>query len=421
MASEKPPRRSRQNQEPATIDLNAVEVSSEAGPETEKTAETAAPEAAPGLVPDPAAPEPPVTEEPVATDIKAEEPAVEEASPEPPAAAPHAPAETARKGTSSVTGAVAAGIFGGLVALAGAGSMQYAGYLPSIQPVPAAAPVAPAADTSALETEIAALKSQIANLTERPATAAAADISALEARIAALEAAPAADQAAQVDIAPLEQKLSVLSGEVSQLEGSLAATEQKQETLQTSFIDRLQKMEAEVNDPSRRNAVARAIAASGLKATIDRGGAFVTELETFAGVAETDPAVAGLKPYAESGVPTRATLIADFPQAANAVLAVVNRPDPTQNWGERLWSSALSLVKVRPVGQVEGDTPEAFLARSEDALKKGDLETALAEWNRLPEEARAASDFGKALAARIEVEKLVGATLREAVTSAAGN
>lgn len=417
MASEKPPRRSKQNQEPATIDLNAVEVSSEAVPETEKSA---APEAAPGLVPDPAAPEPPVTEEPVDTETRAEEPAVEEASSEPPAPAPQVPAETARKGGTSVTGAVAAGIFGGLVALAGAGSMQYAGYLPSIQPVPAAAPVAPAADTSALETEIAALKSQIASLTERPATA-VADTSALEARIAALEAAPAADQAAQVDIAPLEQKLSVLSGEISQLEGSLAATEQKQETLQTSFIDRLQKMEAEVNDPSRRNAVARAIAASGLKAAIDRGGAFVTELETFAGVAEADPAVAGLKPYAESGVPTRAALIADFPQAANAVLAVVNRPDPSQSWGERLWSSALSLVKVRPVGQVEGDTPEAFLARSEDALKKGDLETALAEWNRLPEEARAASDFGKALAARIEVEKLVGATLREAVTTAAGN
>lgn len=443
MGSEKPPRRAKAKQEPAIIDMEATDAANEspaiAPGDAISDALTELPDAVPveasasvegSKVTEASADtsELPTADEPKATDDEksedigtaealAAEPASETGAEKPAAA----PTVIERKTGTSVTGAIAAGIFGGLVALAGAGSMQYAGYLPALSATPAS-PTQPSAGTAALEAEIATLKNSFATLAARPATA-TADTSALEARLAALEAAGSATPAAApIDLAPVEARIAALEGQLTQLEGSVAGADEKQQSIQTNLIDRLQKVETDVNDTTHRNAVARAIAASGLKAAIDRGGAFVSELETFAGVAAGDPAVAGLTPYAETGVPTRAALIASFPDAANAVLAVVNKPDPNQGTVDRLWSSALSLVKVRAVGHVEGDTPEAFIARTEEALKGGDLDAALSEWNRLPEDARAAAaDFGKALAARIEVEKLVGATLKNAVLGAAGN
>ena len=74
-----------------------------------------------------------------------------------------------------------------------------------------------------------------------------------------------------------------------------------------------------------------------------------------------------------------------------------------------LLSSALSVVKVRPVGNVEGDTPEAIIARIEDKLRNGDMKGAALEWNNLPDAGKAASaEFEKTLQARIKVEELVG-------------
>lgn len=438
MGSEKPPRRAKAKQEPAIIDMEATDAANEAIPATSpgdaiSEALTELPDAVPvetpvaATGPDhaqelPNADEPKAADEEKPEDIGTAEALAAEPVPETETEIPvAAPTVIERKSGTSVTGAIAAGIFGGLVALAGAGSMQYAGYLPSLGAAPTA-PAQPSAGTAAIEAELATLKSSIAALAARPAGA-TADTSALEARLAALETAgPGAPAAAPVDLAPVEARIAALEGQLTQLEGSVAGADEKQQSIQTNLIDRLQKVETDVNDTTHRNAVARAIAASGLKAAIDRGGSFVSELETFAGVAADEPAVAGLTPYAQTGVPTRAALIASFPDAANAVLAVVNKPDPNEGVVDRLWSSALSLVKVRPVGHVEGDTPEAFIARAEEALKGGDLDAALAEWNRLPEEGRAAApDFGKALAARIEVEKLVGATLKNAVLGAAGN
>jgi len=75
-------------------------------------------------------------------------------------------------------------------------------------------------------------------------------------------------------------------------------------------------------------------------------------------------------------------------------------------------SSALSVVKVRKVGDVPGDNAEAIVARAEERLVNGDVDAAVAEWNALPEASRAAAaDFGEALAARARVEKLIAAVV----------
>ncbi|MGA6115122.1 MULTISPECIES: COG4223 family protein [Agrobacterium] len=303
--------------------------------------------------------------------------------------------QQAERKQAATSGLIAAGIVGGLVALAAAGSMQYAGILPSVN-----------AGRAGGE-EIAALKTDLGNLRQQLANAPAADTSALEQRIATLEGAKG--EAPQVD---------GLSEKITALESALQSERSAQATATAELTRRLADAEAKINEPRDDIEVARAIASAALKAAIDRGGPFLTELDTLSRVTSDDPAIASLQSFAATGVPSRSELMQKFPDVANAMLSAINQPDPNQGIMERLTESAFSLVKVRPVGNIEGETPEAMIARMENKLRNGDLQGAALEWNGLPDAARTVSaDYKKSLDARIEVENLVGGTLNRAITS----
>ncbi|WP_418136072.1 COG4223 family protein [Agrobacterium sp. El2ro-1b] len=309
-------------------------------------------------------------------------------------AKPSTPQQAERK-QAATSGLIAAGIVGGLVALAAAGSMQYAGILPSFTA------------GGAGSDEIAALKSDIGGLRQQLANAPAADTSALEQRIATLESAKS--EAPQVD---------GLSEKVTALEAALQSERSAQASATSELTRRLANAETKLNEPRDDIEVARAIASAALKAAIDRGGPFLTELDTLSKVTPDDPAIASLQSFAATGVPSRSELMQKFPDVANVMLSAINQPDPNQGIMERLTESAFSLVKVRPVGNIEGETPDAMIARMENKLRNGDLQGAALEWNGLPEAAKTASaDYKKSLDARIEVENLVGGTLNRAITS----
>lgn len=311
-------------------------------------------------------------------------------------AKPSTPQPPERKQTVT-SGLIAAGIVGGLVALAAAGSMQYAGILPSFNVGKAGSD------------EIAALKTDLGNLRQQLASvpASTVDTSALEQRIATLEGATGA--APQVD---------ALSEKITALESALQSERSAQASATAELTRRLADAEAKINEPRDDIEVARAIASAALKAAIDRGGPFLTELDTLSKVTPDDPAIASLQSFAATGVPSRSELMQKFPDVANAMLSAINQTDPNQGIVERLTESAFSLVKVRPVGNIEGETPDAMIARMENKLRNGDLQGAALEWNGLPEAAKAVSaDYKKSLDARIEVENLVGGTLNRAITS----
>lgn len=453
MVSEKPPRRSKVEKEPVTIDLTAEETSPVAEPvrsndidepvtQAEKAAEDAAvaeegkteisadTAAAAPVINDQLPAEPAVKDatadaavipptgetvsEPVtsfATDAATEEARANEprsgfTTNEPPKSATVAPepepSPSVKPRTSpATTTLVAAGIFGGIVALLLAGSMQYAGYLPGATP-------APAANTSSLSSELTELRQEIAALKNRPA--AAAD-GALANRVAALEAVPKASGGAS------EQAVAALKTELDRLR----ATVQSSASADASLTQRMNQAEAKLNDRGPEQQVARAVAAAALKAAIDRGGSFETELQTFTTVAGDDPAVADLQKFAANGVPSRSELQRDFPRIADAMLEATVQPDPNQGIGGRLLASAMSVVKVRRVGDVQGDTPEAIVARLEEGLRNGNLQASTREWDSLPEPAKAVSrDFKQKLDARIQVENLVGGTLTRAVAGTKG-
>jgi hypothetical protein len=428
MVPEQPPRRSKADKEPITIDLPVEPSDTLAEPirsidsdnaiSAEAADDAAATEAAPirddvtdEPVMAPSADEPPAADQPLQADqpVMADQPLMDEPVPAPgirssstdsePEARP-APV-VAQRQSPSTPALLAAGIVGGLVALALAGSMQYAGYLP-------AASTAPTQDTTAVSSEIARLQDQVQALQNRPAPT----DSTLAERVQALEAG-----LSQANPSDVPQRLAALEGQVKDVSSATQATAGNDADL----ARRLQEAEAKINDEGPEQQVARAVAAAALKAAIDRGGPFETELQTFADVASDDPAVADLQKFGSIGVPSRAQLQADFPHIADAMLEAVAQPDENQGLAARLMSSAMSVVKVRRVGDVQGDTPEAIVARMEDGLRSGDLPAAARQWDSLPESAKNASqDFKQKLDARIQVENLVGGTLTRAVAGTQG-
>jgi hypothetical protein len=411
MAPGNPPRHSKSTEGPVTIDLDAQEIASAndtendvqrpVAPEASLAAETDAQKIADQETSDQQTADQDPLPPHISSTYTADEPPLDQPRPQ--------------SGTASgnTSGLIAAGIVGGLIALVGAGAIQYAGYLPGASRTPS-----PSADVANLSGEIEGLKRSVSNLAATPP---AGPDEALEVRLAALESAvKAPPPAAATDTATIDalsRKIADLTGQIDQLRGAVSQATEQRASNGVDIETRLAEAEKKLNEPRQDVAVAQAIAAAALKAAIDRGGPFVSELDTYAGVSADDPVVTDLRNFAETGVPSRAELIRQVPDVANAIGDSVNRTDPNQSWSDRLMTSAKSLVKVRPVGNIEGDSVEAIAARMEDKVKNGDLPGAAAQWNDLPASAKQASAaFKQALEARIRVEDLVGSALSKAIS-----
>ncbi len=359
---------------------------------------------------------------------------------------------------------LAAGVAGGVVALALAAGLQYAGLFPTFGGGSGSAAVA------ALQTQIGSLERQIAE--REGAGAAGADaavneinarldtlggkLNELESSLSSLEAAgqtPGADAAAVAALGSrlddvekqlatpgddqgvaaealqsLEQRLTTLEGAVQNAadaaEAARALAEQQsgrtseQGDRLTQLDTRIGEFSARLDEQANSPRLAAAIAASALKSAIDRGEPFAGELETFAAVAPGASEIAALRDLAAKGVPTREAIAQEAGEAATAIIRSTRSADPEAGFVERLYSSAQSLVNVRPVGEVEGDSVPAIAARMEAAIKAGDYGKAIAEYETLPESAKAAgAAFIDKVRARMTADELVNTTLAGALKS----
>lgn len=352
-------------------------------------------------------------------------------------AAPAAPQPGAA--TRGGMNGIVAGLVGGVIALVGAGLLQFSGLL--------GAPGAGALD--GVSTDIAALKTEMAALTdsENGGEAAArvkglsdtldqvkADVAALKTTVGEGAAGDSAGLAAlgdkvgkietavaalgqsgdvpPVDLGPLNEKLAALEALVRSAGDAATAREGRLATLEQSVAQLSSKVEAQAAQPK----IALAIAASALKAALDRGAPFSAELETFAAIAPDAPQIATLRAYAEKGVATRAEIAGETDAAANAMVAAAVPADDNAGFLQSLLSSAESLVKVRPIGAVEGTGVPETVARMEVAVNQGDYAGALGEYDTLPDPVKAAgADFAEKLKARIEVETQIDALIAGAM------
>lgn len=319
--------------------------------------------------------------------------------------------------TQVVKGSIWPGVFGGVIAavvgfVAGRGDM-----LDTVLP---ASMQRPAIDMSAID----AVTEQAAALSAQTEDQAA--------RIAALEAAPTPEPvSAEPGVAP--EELAAISAEISSLVDRIDAVEANPPTVeaagaseealaalasvtaleaalaeQTALIEEKAAQIAELNaavetaEANAESEAARILARAALarvEVAVDSGEPYDTALQSLEEVTPVE-VPEPLKAAAEAGVPTMAELQAAFPDAARAGLAAA-RAEVPESEVVGVTGFIRRQLNVRSTVPREGSDPDAVLSRAEAAVRAGDISTALAEIDTLPEAARSAmNDWLEAASAR---------------------
>jgi hypothetical protein len=184
------------------------------------------------------------------------------------------------------------------------------------------------------------------------------------------------------DLAATDAKLKALanaelgSGDASRLAPQIAALDDRMSKLESMLPSLADAVDQDATDTK---AATLAIAFANLRAAIDAGRPYATELATLGALSPGNGDLGPLLDYDDEGIPTTAQLKVSFESARNAALSTA-APDATASLADRLMASAESLVKVRRVdAQAEGDTPDAVLARAAAKLDQGDLAASVKE------------------------------------------
>ncbi|MCP8938741.1 hypothetical protein NK718_09465 [Alsobacter sp. SYSU M60028] len=384
----KPPR------EPATLDLTARHVAdAEPTPESDPAAADPAP--------DPLMPSAPERDATVAPG----EPATADAAPPPvdselPSAPPDVEPEPAPFGRSEPPPAVATQPPPrlGRAALAGFGGGVLAVLLTGV----ALFTAGPLAD---LSDRLASLETAVGERAPRRG------LEAVEKRAAAIEAA---QQQARADIDKLDARQPPPPVDLAPLTQRLAAVERGLREASPGPAPAQPAAPVAPPPPTASPETARLAVAMLARDELAQGRPYARELAALEGAGADAQLVAALKPFAASGAPTPARLAADFAPVRDAL----TRPPEAAAGSvlDRATAAVLRVVKVRPVGQAPGDEPPAIAARTEDALRKGDLPAAAEALQRLPERDRAAAQpFLDRLRARIAAGQAADAILTKAV------
>jgi hypothetical protein len=280
-----------------------------------------------------------------------------------------------------------------------------------------------------MQDQIASLAQAVEELRNAPPSTDSSGEAALEelrGRLVQLEESAAVGTAPDGAGADVAARVSALSSDVDALKGSLGDLSGSQASLEALRSDldalsrridslpgeeRVQSIEGKVGEIGRQlektAALGPAVAADALAAAVESGRPFARELAALESLGVDPGAVSKLQPRAESGLLTLAQLHAQFEsEVASADLS----PGVSQDAGAigRLLESARGLVEVRPANPTAGADPAAIVTRIRGALASGDLKTALAEWETLPDGAKSAtSDWAAAAGARMAADDLV--------------
>jgi len=237
-----------------------------------------------------------------------------------------------------------------------------------------------------------------------------------ETRVNAEPATPA------IDLAPLEARLALIEKSAAQLADRLKPIEDKIEPLPGALTDLRAALTADGASArtgadqaqAAAKSAALVVVAQSIAAAIDAGQPYKPALEAL-GALKAPPAIVDALRPAAGGAPNLASLVSSFAKVERALFAPPAPPEGA-NLLERLTRSASALVRVRPASDPEGDSPADHAARIERALASGDGAAALAQWERLPDAAKAASaDWAKALRARTSAQEAARALLSDAM------
>jgi len=385
---------------------DAVLAASAEGPaETPASAEPGAPDATAGKksAPETAADET-AADETAADDGSAQRDtaAKDDAAPEeePPALAPPI-AATAHPGArhGGRTGWFGGFVLGALVFAVGAG----AAVLTKDIWAPGGAPAASGAGGDALAEKLAGLESRVSEVETKAAApelpknlTTADDVARLEGQIAALSTASATDDLA-AEVKDLKARVTAMDASASAgaeaatalggLSGEVASLKSTQDSLKSAQDE----LRAAIDELKANKAGEDALlwsAVGALRDALRYAGPFDQQLSDVSRLAgdrtEFHETLAELKPLADTGVPSLADLQRAFPTTARNIVAAGYGTSQDGVLGDVL-NRVSQVVSVRPVGEVEGDSPGAIVARAEGHVDQGDLAAALKELKALPE------------------------------------
>jgi hypothetical protein len=233
-----------------------------------------------------------------------------------------------------------------------------------------------------------------------------------EKRLAAVESRPVPPV---VDLAPLAARVEAMENSLSDLRKLGEQADARSATAIEALNSRLTALENRLTAPSRvvpQNS-AQIVALGALRDAIVAGAPFAKELAAVhALLGERAAALAPFESSAAEGLPTIPKLAARFA----ALAPKLSREPEPEGYFARLWANVTHLVEVRPVGEVEGTSAGAIVARMEARLQRGDLAAALDEATRLPDAAKSVAADWLAVATRrrdaeIAVKNLLAAEL----------
>lgn len=265
--------------------------------------------------------------------------------------------------------------------------------------------------------------------TAEAANAPAADLSGLESRIASVETLAKAAQAAVASTDAATQAIAdsqaKLGETVSGLSASLKTASDEQGSALSGLKGEIEALSARVaavektmGDATAREVAARALSVSALRSAVDSGQPFETELAAVKAGLPDGTDLSALDAYAAKGIESRTALIAEFPGVARSMFDAFSAPERSGDMLDNLLSGAKSLIAVRGPGDADGTGPEAVLRRMEDAVAKGDLEAAVAEFPSLPEEAKTIGEpWVNKTKARISADKLTAEATQELLSA----
>ncbi|WP_224816371.1 COG4223 family protein [Hasllibacter sp. MH4015] len=261
-------------------------------------------------------------------------------------------------------------------------------------------PAIPEVDLSGVEESVAAAAADAAAANET-ATAATAAIEGLTGRVAALEDRPVFSGEVDEDNAAMAAAVEALEARLGEERAAAAEVMAEAEAAREAA-------EAEVRAAAAEAQAAAEAAQAAIVAAEARAAETAAATQAQAALARVRIAMASGDPFAdalsdlggdvpealsavaETGVPTQEELQASFPAAARAALPIALRETAGDSAGDRVGAFLMGQLGGRSVEPREGDDPDAVLSRAEAAAAAGDLQTALAEIEALPEGAQAA-------------------------------
>ncbi|MTH99295.1 hypothetical protein E1297_25150 [Roseibium sp. RKSG952] len=300
------------------------------------------------------------------------------------------------------------------------------------------------AAVTALETKVSDLQKTL-DTTASEAGASSQAVASLQETLKSLQSeltalgsrvqnADATAKAAQTAVATSDTSLKTLADTQARASDTLSSLSTDMQTMSktnaaafdgirselAALSARLTTVENGMGDVTAREVAARALSVSALKAAVDSGQPYATELAAVKAGLPPGTDLKALEQYASTGVTPAASLIAQFPGVARKIYATFAQPEQSGDILDSLLASAKSIVTVRGPGSGNGTGPAATLRRMENAVSKGDLSAALTAYGELPETARTAgSDWAQKARARVEVDTLTSKASQEVLSELA--